>query len=123
TRSQYEVQQSNPVEFEDRLGAVWKECHRVLRKDGLLIFTYHHSRSEGWRCVLHALGRSDFVIVAVHPIKAEMSVAMPKNRAKEPIDYDIIVVCRKRTTNDRRLSLGFGSILEEATEDATTQIA
>jgi adenine-specific DNA methylase len=62
----------------------------------LLAFTYHHSRPEGWRCVLQALMEAKFEISAVHPIKAEMSVAMPKLQAKEPIDLDIILVCRKR---------------------------
>lgn len=37
------------------------------------------------------------MITAAQPIKAEMSVAMPKHQAKEPIDLDIIIVCRKRT--------------------------
>jgi len=41
---------------------------------------------------------SGFGITAAHPVKAEMSVAMPKRRAREPIDLDVIVVCRKRTT-------------------------
>lgn len=123
TRSHDEVQQSDPGEFEARLGAVWQECHRVLRDDGLLVFTYHHSKAEGWRCVLHALTSAGFVIAAVHPIKAEMSVATPKTQAKEPIDYDIIVVCRKQKTNGKLLPLGFESVLEEATLDAANQIA
>jgi adenine-specific DNA methylase len=38
-----------------------------------------------------------FGISAAFPIKAEMSVAMPKHQAKEPIDLDIVVVCRKRS--------------------------
>ena len=95
TRSAREVQQTDAEEFTARLSAVWKECHRVLRTGGLLVFTYHHSRPEGWRSVFDALTRGGFVIVAAHPIKAEMSVAMPKSQAKEPIDLDIIMVCRK----------------------------
>jgi adenine-specific DNA methylase len=90
------VQNADEGGFTDRLAAVWREAHRVLRHDGLLVFTYHHSRAEGWRCVLHALMEAGFGISAVHPIKAEMSVAMPKLQAKEPIDLDIIIVCRKR---------------------------
>ncbi len=31
-----------------------------------------------------------------HPVKDEMSVATPKTHAREPIQLDIIVVCRKR---------------------------
>jgi len=40
---------------------------------------------------------SGFVLTISHPVKAEMSVAAPKQQAKEPIDLDIILVCRKRS--------------------------
>jgi len=96
TRSDQEVQNVDGDEFTIRLTSVWKETHRVLKDGGLLAFTYHHSRPEGWRCVLRALIHGGFGITAAQPIKAEMSVAMPKQQAKEPIDLDIILVCRKR---------------------------
>lgn len=102
TRSENEVQNVQVQSFTDRLCSVWVESHRVLKNDGILAFTYHHSRPEGWRSVLHALMMAGFTITAAHPIKAELSVAMPKRHAKEPIDIDIIVVCRKRTRNERR---------------------
>ena len=97
TRTETEVQHADVAVFTQRLSDVWAEAHRVLANDGVLAFTYHHSRSEGWRSVLHALMKAGFGITAVHPIKAEMSVAMPKLQAKEPIDLDIILVCRKRS--------------------------
>ena len=96
TRSAQEVQQTDASAFTERLQAVWRECRRVLKLGGLLVFSYHHSRPEGWHSVFEALTGAGFVIVAAHPIKAEMSVAMPKNQAKAPIDLDIIMVCRKR---------------------------
>ncbi|MBK1725093.1 DNA methyltransferase [Thiocystis violacea] len=95
TRSEFEVQNAEEAAFTERLGAVWAEAYRVLKDDGVLAFTYHHSRPEGWRSVLQALFHARFYITAVHPIKSEMSVAMPKHQAKEPIDLDIIIVCRK----------------------------
>lgn len=97
TRSPDEVQNADVDAFTGRLGAVWAECHRVLSDNGVLAFTYHHSRSEGWSSVLHALMEAGFGISAALPMKAEMSVAMPKHQAKEPIDLDIILVCRKRS--------------------------
>ena len=97
TRSDREVQNTDKTKFTDRIAAVWREAHRVLKDEGLLVFTYHHSRPEGWRCVLQALMEAGLWISAVHPIKAEMSVAMPKLQAKDPIDLDIILVCRKRS--------------------------
>lgn len=96
TRSSAEVQHSDSGAFTERLTAVFKESHRVLKDAGLLVFTYHHSRLDGWRSILAAIMRSGFEITAVQPVKAEMSGAMPKLQAKEPINLDIIMVCRKR---------------------------
>lgn len=123
TRSGEEVQHHDANLFRDRLRAVWQECCRVLRDDGLLIFTYHHSKPEGWRCMLQALLDVGFRIVAVHPIKAEMSVAAPKSQAAEPIDYDIIMVCRKRGNNGLLVPLDFALVLKEAITDALMQAA
>lgn len=102
TRSDNEVQNAAANDFTERLAGVWREAHRVLKDDGLLAFTYHHSRSEGWRCVLRALLEAGFCITATQPVKSEMSVALPKRQAREPIDLDIIVVCRKREQLARR---------------------
>ena len=98
TRSPAEVQNSDASAFTARLGAVWSECYRVLSDDGVLAFTYHHSRSDGWSSVLHALMKAGFGISAAFPVKAEMSVAMPKLQAREPINLDIVLVCRKRAS-------------------------
>ena len=97
TRSRAEVQTGDFNAFTDRLAGVMSELHRVLSDEGVLAFTYHHSRSEGWCAVLVALMEAGFVVTAVHPVKSEISVAIPKTMAKEPIDLDIIFVCRKRS--------------------------
>jgi adenine-specific DNA methylase len=95
TRSEKEVQHGSAPVFAARLGAVWSECRRVLRDDGLLVFTFHHSRAEGWDCLLDSLRSAGFRIVRAHPIRSEMSVAAPKSQAKEPISFDVALVCRK----------------------------
>lgn len=95
TRSTEEVQQTDSRRFTDNLIAVFRECHRVLKDDGLLIFTYHHSRPEGWSAILEAIHEAAFYVEATHPVKSEMSVAIPKQQAKSPIDIDIIIVGRK----------------------------
>jgi adenine-specific DNA methylase len=121
TRSANEVQTSDSSEFTGRLTKVWSECHRVLRDEGLLVFTYHHSRAEGWAAVLRALMDARFSIVAAHPIKSEMSVAMPKHQAKEPIDLDIILVCRKRDGTARQPPRT--NMIENALGTASDQLA
>ncbi len=95
TRSRQEVQNADAGLFTCRLASVWSECHRVLSDDGVLVFTYHHSRVDGWCSILQAVMQAGFGITAAHPVKSEMSVAVPKLRAKDPIDLDVILVCRK----------------------------
>ena len=103
TRSECEVQHAKVDTFTERLIAVWSEVHRVLRDDGILAFTYHHSRPEGWSAVLAALWTANFEITAAHPIKSELSVAMPKQQAKEPINLDVVVVCRKKSSDEMQI--------------------
>jgi putative DNA methylase len=101
TRQKTEVQDTDADNFAAKLGAVFKECRRVLRRDGLLIFTYHHSRAEGWTSLVEAVFGAGFSVVNAHPVKAEMSVAAPKSQAKEPIQLDIVLVCRPREQDSR----------------------
>ncbi len=95
TRHQAEVQDTDVDNFSKKLCNVFSECHRVLKDDGLLVFTYHHSREDGWYALAKSIHEANFTIVNSHPIKGEMSVGVPKLGAKEPIQLDIILVCRK----------------------------
>jgi putative DNA methylase len=96
TRHPREVQDVSADRFSEKLRDVLQECHRVLKDQGILAFTYHHSRTEGWVALSRALLGAGFVVVNSHPVKAEMSVATPKSQAKEPIQLDVVLVCRKR---------------------------
>jgi hypothetical protein len=101
TRHVEEVQDTSAEQFAAKLRSVFVECHRVLREDGLLVFTYHHSRMDGWTSLADAVVGAGFSLINCHPIKSEMSVAAPKSQAKEPIQLDIILVCRKQTADSR----------------------
>lgn len=105
TRHEQEVQQKDESAFSRLLGGVFAECQRVLKPDGTLAFTFHHSREEAWVAVASAIRAAGLQVVAAHPVKAEMSVAIPKAQAKEPINLDLIVVCKKQGTYDAAPSL------------------
>lgn len=122
TRSKSEVQNSDPQVFTERLTCVFQETARVLKDNGLLVFTYHHSRWEGWQSVLKATTASGFRIEACHPVKAEMSVATPKHQARSPINFDIIIVCRKNQTKSSAKTCWEVSTLGKALERAEAQI-
>lgn len=114
TRSPKEVQDSDASSFGSKLQSVFSECRRVLKDDGLLVFTYHHSRDDGWKALADAILSAGLVVVKSHPVKSEMSVAAPKSQAKEPIQLDIIIVCRKRAA-------GKPPTVKKAVESAKTQ--
>lgn len=119
TRSPFEVQHADKDQFSGRLKAVLQECNRVLKEDGLLIFTYHHSRVEGWLAVYEAIRRAGFVITHSHPVKSEMAVSVPIKQANTPINFDLIIVCRKNAgaaQQDTHVSF------EECVQEASYQV-
>ena len=90
-----EVQDRDNDSFTRKICSIFRECNRVLKEDGLLCFSYHHSTIDGWMAIYNSVTEAGFDIVAAHPVKAEMSVASPKSAAKEPINLDAILVCKK----------------------------
>lgn len=92
-----EVQDREYDNFTRKICSIFKECNRVLKEDGLLCFSYHHSTIEGWMAIYNSVTEAGFDIVAAHPVKAEMSVASPKTSNKKPINIDAILICKKET--------------------------
>ncbi|MCY3708745.1 MAG: hypothetical protein OXG26_07595 [Caldilineaceae bacterium] len=116
TRSPKEVQDTDSDLFTAKLTSVFAESSRVLRPGGLLIFTYHHARHEGWTAMHRAIRHAGFLCFQSYPIKAEMSVSMPLRQAKSPIHLDLIVVCRRESQCQTQNSgeLIFGDIVSAA---------
>ncbi|HEX7316663.1 MAG TPA: DNA methyltransferase [Pyrinomonadaceae bacterium] len=90
-----EVQDRHPARFASKLARVFGECRRVLKDDGILSFSFHHSRAEGWMSIYEAITSAGFEVVAAHPIYGEMKGASAKSSTKEPITLDAILVCKK----------------------------
>lgn len=109
-----EVQQKDPFDFAENLGRVFLESNRVLVPDGVLVFSFHHSRAEGWLAIFDAIRLGNFTLVASHPVKAEMSVSSPKSGTKEPINLDAILVCKK-VVYEEPLEISISDILEKTT--------
>jgi putative DNA methylase len=103
-----EVQDKDKENFSRKINRIFSECHRVLKNEGLMCFSYHHSTIDGWMAIYNAVTLAGFDIVAAHPVKAEMSVASPKSAAKNPINLDSILVCKKEIN-----LLKVGNIQEE----------
>lgn len=91
-----EVQDKDYQQFSYKISKIFIECFRVLKTEGIMCFSYHHSTIEGWIAIYNAVSIAGFNIVAAHPVKAEMSVSTPKSATKEPINLDTILICKKQ---------------------------
>jgi putative DNA methylase len=96
-----------PVKSEDAyvegLTRVFRECRRVLKDDGFLAFTFHHTKARAWFTALKAILDSGFSISAAWPIHSE-SRASPHAKGVRSVLYDVILVCRKRRTDGERIA-------------------
>ena len=122
TRNIEDVQDVDPALFADKLRQVFLECHRVLKDDGLMVFSYHHSREDGWSAIAKAVIGAGFSLVQSQPVKSEMSVAAPKSQAKDPIDLDVLLVCRKQTSDQRKCITPIKA-LENTKKQATKKLS
>jgi putative DNA methylase len=115
TRTNNEVQSTSMITFTEKLSNVFLECNRVLKNDGLLIFTFHHSKINGWMSIYNAIKKANFFIITTHPIKSEMGVSVPIQQAKDPITFDLIFVCAKKS---KMKKLSFSQIIKNAKKTA-----
>lgn len=91
-----EVQHKNSRIFAKQLSSVFSECQRVLKDNGVLAFSFHHSRAEGWAAIYEAVNEAGLSVVAAHPVHAELRGSSPKTSTKDPISLDAILVCKKK---------------------------
>ncbi|HQU41423.1 MAG TPA: hypothetical protein PK867_01370, partial [Pirellulales bacterium] len=73
---------------------------------------------DGWQALVEAILGAGFTVINSQPVKSEMSVATPKSAAKEPIAFDIIVVCRKQAVADTNPTRHRGAAPPTAISDA-----
>ena len=82
-------------EFIDGLTRVFTESNRILSKDGIMVFTFHHKKKEAWGALLRTVLDSGFYIVTTYPVRSEMKASTHLHDL-ENIVYDMILVCRKK---------------------------
>ncbi len=108
-------------DFKEGLTNVYRECHRVLKDDGLMAFTFHHKSGETWEALLESIINAGFYIEAVYPIHGESSSSFHLI-GKSNISFDLIHVCRKHRETLTR-SRSWAGIRREIRSLARKEIA
>jgi adenine-specific DNA methylase len=78
--------------YRRELGMILMECFRVLRKDGLCIFTYHHKSWEAWSALGEGLAKSGLNCVAVVPLRGEGQGGLHTQEGS--LKWDAVLICR-----------------------------
>jgi len=108
-------------EFYHRLMVdTFKECHRILRDDGVLTVMFTHKKQEAWESLFTSLITAGFTITATWPVKTESEHSLHQAK-KNAAQSTVILVSRKR---DPQAGIGyFDSALRAEIREAARQTA
>lgn len=82
-------------DYENGLTGVFSECNRVMKSDGLLIFSFHDRSIDSWYSILRSIDNAGFNLVKSYPLHAETRTGAHTSN-KNSIALDIMLVCRKK---------------------------
>ncbi len=94
------------------LAESFKVINRLLKKNGVLVLFYAHSKLEAWEFVVNALMQAGFQITATYPLTTE-SITNPITTGKASIFSSILLFARKRTSYRRGILENLDSEVEE----------
>jgi putative DNA methylase len=105
--------------FQKMIGACLAESCRTLRKDGVLILTFHNRRLIAWRALASALVEAGFEVRAIAAVHAENADDHCKRNVATMLN-DLVLECTRRTAVLTRTRLAFAP--KSATEKNLTAI-
>lgn len=92
--------------FPKLIGACLAESYRTLRKDGVLILTFHNKCLLAWRALADALVEAHFVVKAIAIVHSENADDHCKRNVGAMLD-DLVLECTRRTTAVNSTHLAF----------------
>lgn len=99
--------------YQKRLQRIFMECCRVLKPNGICVFTYHHKLASAWDALGTALLHSGLTVTKVLPMRGEGQGGL--HTYVGTIKWDAVLVCRKKNCHSQG---GTPIIIESALEGA-----
>ena len=82
-------------DYQAKMAAIFGECSRVLRDDGVLTVMFTHKRAEAWDTLGTALMEAGFTVETSWPVNTEAEHSLHQAK-KNAAASTILLVCRKR---------------------------
>ena len=83
------------LEYQDRMAAIFAECRRTLKPNGILTLMFTHKSSGAWDALTKGLIEAGFIISASWPINTESSGSL-HIKDKAAANSTVFLVCRPR---------------------------
>ena len=101
-RGQSRAKELAGLDYQDRMSAIFAECHRTLKPDGILTLMFTHKASGAWDALTKGLMEAAFAITASWPINTESPGSL-HIKDKAAANSTVFLVCRpceKRSDTD-----------------------
>jgi adenine-specific DNA methylase len=108
-------------DFKEGLKSVFDESNRLLKNEGVLAFTFHHSEGETWESLLEAICQAGFYLEAVYPIHGEAENSLHL-MDKDAISYDLIHVCKKIDAGQNTVKRPWANIRSDIRRQAREEV-
>jgi adenine-specific DNA methylase len=82
-------------DYRERMAAIFAECRRVLKFDGIMTLMFTHKATGAWDALTKGLMEAGFIITASWPINTEAEGSM-HIKDKSAANSTIFLVCRPR---------------------------
>jgi len=82
-------------EYQERMAAIFAECRRVLKPDGVMTLMFTHKATGAWDALTEGLMEAGFIITASWPINTEAEGSL-HIKEKSAANSTIFLVCRPR---------------------------
>ena len=87
-------------DYQERMAAIFAECRRVLKPDGIMTLMFTHKATGAWDALTKGLIESGFAITASWPINTEAEGSL-HIKDKAAANSTIFLVCRPRANEAR----------------------
>ena len=84
-------------DYQERMAAIFAECRRVLKSDGIMTLMFTHKATGAWDALTTGLIEAGFVITTSWPINTEAQGSL-HIKDKAAANSTIFLVCRPRTS-------------------------
>jgi putative DNA methylase len=97
------------ADYEAKMTAIFAECRRILRDDGVLVVMFTHKRAEAWDTLGMGLLQAEFTIETSWPVNTEPANSSHQAHVNAAAST-IMLVCRKRGADNSATQVFFEDI-------------